>query len=73
MPANRLFKNRLRGYKAQQKQQKTQPIPPGFTVCPVQIGANQVADIRQLYAHAYAAARRNVIPFYLRPVLGTGN
>ena len=70
-------KNRLRAYDKEQKKLAAQPIPPGFTVCPTSvaagIGAQQAASIRSLYEHAYAAARRDAIPFYLRPILGTGN
>jgi hypothetical protein len=77
MPANPLFKNRLKAYEARERKAKSQPIPPGFGLCPVgvvsHIGTQQIASIQQIYAQAYESARRNVIPFYLRPVLGTGN
>jgi hypothetical protein len=77
MPVNRLLNNRLRGFFKAERKRKSQPIPQGFSVCPVGVVAGmssqQVAQTRSLYEYAYAAARQNVIPFYLRPVLGTGN
>ena len=77
MPANHLFKNRLRAYNARQKKLKSQPIPPGFALCPAgvlaSLPANQMARVQGLYQQAYEAARQNVVPFYLRPVLGSGN
>jgi len=77
MPANRLLNHRLRGYFKAEKKRSSQQIPTGFGICPVAVVAGmnsqQVAQTRSLYEYAYAAARQNVIPFYLRPVLGTGN
>ena len=75
MHTNRMFKNRLRAYNAQQRTMKSQPIPPGFAVCPVRFAAGnqQLEAMQRVYAHAYELARQNVIPFYLRPVLGAVN
>lgn len=75
MPTNRLFRNRLRAYHASQRKQSSQPIPVGFAVCPVNVavGSPQFAAIRNIYQVAYESARRNAIPFYLRPVLGAVN
>jgi hypothetical protein len=77
MPANRPFKNRLRGYFSKHRKLAKQPIPLGFAICPPAIlrgmSQQQLAFMKAIQAQAYAEAQRTAVPFYLQPILNAQN